>query len=817
MPEKNRKGFFKKTREGSAKIGRIFRPFFRWEVAGLLGVFFGLLLLISLVTYDATDNEKLSRFSFGALFHPKEVVTFNKAGILGAWLAYSFFAQSGFLAFVLGLFALVLGSQLFLKKNWNRLYFKALPFVVFYVLFAVIVDTVLHQETYAFDGEPSFGGQFSFGIAAFLAALIGQVGAVVFLLVLSLALSVLFRPELLNLKLSKPSLPAVRFPTAKPKAESSATSPMLTERAVPSTGFGTSQGGAAVKKESGLKKFWGKFKDFGKVEIEKERRQQEASRTTKAGGAVATPDVVEPEEAGMPSKKKLAGGAVPVQQESFFKELSDTLRIVKTPDPDLGKYEYPSLALLADPPSGQRGITREEIGRLSDTLEKTLATFGVAIEDAIEAHPGPIITRFEFKPAAGIKINQIVSLADDLALALQAKRIRVVAPIPGKAAVGIEVPNPNPQTVYLKEILASNAFADESARLPLAFGKSISGEPVAYDLARMPHLLIAGATGSGKSVCLNGLITSLLYRKHPAELRFIFIDPKMLELSVYAGIPHLERAVVTSPRIAEKVLADAVVEMEERYRALAKASVRNIEDYNKKKKTAERLPYLVIVVDELADLMMSSVSTRTETLITRLAQMARAVGIHLVLATQRPSVDVITGLIKANFSSRIAFQVASKVDSRTILDANGAEKLLGSGDMLFMYTGRPEPERIHGAFISGAETEALVDFLKTQAYQVPPMDNFVVTPEAELEEEENDDRPDDLFRQAVELVVRHRQGSVSLLQRRLGIGYQRAARLIDQLEAAGIVGPYDGSKAREVLVGKDYLEKQGSAPLPPMN
>jgi S-DNA-T family DNA segregation ATPase FtsK/SpoIIIE len=309
----------------------------------------------------------------------------------------------------------------------------------------------------------------------------------------------------------------------------------------------------------------------------------------------------------------------------------------------------------------------------------------------------------------------------------------------------------------------------------------------------------------------------LLYRKHPAELRFIFIDPKMLELSVYAGIPHLERAVVTSPRIAEKVLADAVVEMEERYRALAKASVRNIEDYNKKKKAAERLPYLVIVVDELADLMMSSVSTRTETLITRLAQMARAVGIHLVLATQRPSVDVITGLIKANFSSRIAFQVASKVDSRTILDANGAEKLLGSGDMLFMYTGRPEPERIHGAFISGAETETLVDFLKTQAYQVPPMDNFVVTPEAELEEEENDDRPDDLFRQAVELVVRHRQGSVSLLQRRLGIGYQRAARLIDQLEAAGIVGPYDGSKAREVLVDKDYLEKQGSAPLPPMN
>ncbi|MGH8003219.1 MAG: DNA translocase FtsK 4TM domain-containing protein [Limisphaerales bacterium] len=809
MPEKSKKGFFKKTKENGVKIGRIFRPFFRWEVAGLLGVFFGLLLLISLVTYDAADNEKLSRFSFGALFHPKEVLTFNKAGILGAWLAYNFYAQTGFFAFVLGLFALVFGSQLFLKKNWSKLYFKTLPLVVYYVLFAVTVDAVLHQEAYVFDGKPSFGGNFSFGIASFLAALIGPVGAVVLLLVMALALSVLFKPELLNLKLKKPEIPSVRFPTTKPKAEPSSTSPMMAERPI--------RGATVLKKESGLKKFWDKFKDFGKVDIEGERRQSEAFRGAKAGGAVAVPEVMEPETAVETPKKKHSGGAVPVEQESFFRELSDTLKIVKTPDPDLGKYEYPSLALLADPPQGQRGITREEIGRLSDTLEKTLATFGVAIEDQIEAHPGPIITRFEFKPAAGVKINQIVSLADDLALALQAKRIRVVAPIPGKAAVGIEVPNPNPQTVYLKEILASNAFADEGMRLPMALGKTIGGEAIAYDLARMPHLLIAGATGSGKSVCLNVLVTSLLYRKHPAEMRFIFIDPKMLELSVYAGIPHLERAVVTSPRIAEKVLADAVVEMEERYRALAKASVRNIEDYNRKKKANERLPYLVIVVDELADLMMSSVSTRTETLITRLAQMARAVGIHLVLATQRPSVDVITGLIKANFSSRIAFQVASKVDSRTILDANGAEKLLGSGDMLFMYTGRPEPERIHGAFISGAETEALVNFLKGQSYEVPPMDNFVVTPEAELEEEENDDRPDDLFRQAIELVVRHRQGSVSLLQRRLGIGYQRAARLIDQLEAAGIVGPYDGSKAREVLVDKDYLVKQGSTPLPPVN
>lgn len=789
-------------------MGRFFQPLFRWEVAGLLGVFFGLLLLISLLTYNTGDNEKLSRFSFWALFHPKEVATANKAGIFGAWLAYNFYAQTGFFAFIIALFSLSAGSQLFLKKNWSKLYFKVLPFVVFYFLFAVVVDTVLHRETYEFSGIPSFGGHFSFGAASFLTALIGPVGSVAFLFVLALAMAFLFWPQILNLKLKKPALPSVLFPGGGRKEEETALP--ASGRTVPTASFATGRT-ATAKSESGLKKLWGRIRDFGKVDVERNGRKEE-SKLPRTSGAVASPvDTETPEPAATP-KKKSSGAAVPVQQESFFKELSDTLKIVKTPDPDLGKYEYPSLSLLADPPSGQRGITREEIGRLSDTLEKTLATFGVAIEDQIEAHPGPIITRFEFKPAAGVKINQIVTLADDLALALQAKRIRVVAPIPGKAAVGIEVPNPHPQTVYLKEILSSTAFADEEMRLPMALGKKIGGEPVAYDLSKMPHLLIAGATGSGKSVCLNSLVTSLLYRKHPAELRFIFIDPKMLELSVYAGIPHLERAVVTSPRIAEKVLADAVVEMEERYRALAKASVRNIEDYNRKKKANERLPYLVIVVDELADLMMSSVSTRTETLITRLAQMARAVGIHLVLATQRPSVDVITGLIKANFSSRIAFQVASKVDSRTILDANGAEKLLGSGDMLFMYTGRPEPERIHGAFISGAETEALVGFLKSQSYEVPPLDNFAITPEAELEEEENDDRPDELFRQAVELVVRHRQGSVSLLQRRLGIGYQRAARLIDQLEAAGIVGPYDGSKAREVLVEKDYLEQQKSAP-----
>ncbi|KPL04041.1 MAG: cell division protein FtsK, partial [candidate division Zixibacteria bacterium SM1_73] len=401
----------------------------------------------------------------------------------------------------------------------------------------------------------------------------------------------------------------------------------------------------------------------------------------------------------------------------------------------------------------------------------------------------------------------VVNLADDLALAMRARKVRIVAPVPGKAAIGVEIPNKNPQMVYLKEILSSAAFQDAETKLAIAIGKTISGEPFVTDLGKMPHLLIAGATGSGKSVCINAITTSLLYRLPPEEIRFIMIDPKMLELSVYDGIPHLERSVITNSKNAEHVLSEIVIEMEERYRKLAKAGVRNIEDYNAKQKRDKILPYLVIIVDELADLMMSSSSNRTEALVTRLAQMARAVGIHLILATQRPSVDVITGLIKANFSARIAFQVASKIDSRTILDVNGAEKLLGAGDMLFIRPGHPEPTRIHGAYVSSQETQRIVYFTKAQRYEVEPI-RILSDESIEQMPEEEKEKDEDLFRQAVELVIRHKQGSVSLLQRRLAVGYQRAARLIDQLEEEGIVGPYDGSKAREVLVDETYLERE---------
>jgi S-DNA-T family DNA segregation ATPase FtsK/SpoIIIE len=469
-------------------------------------------------------------------------------------------------------------------------------------------------------------------------------------------------------------------------------------------------------------------------------------------------------------------------------------------------YRFPPISCLRENPNPGPTVSEDELKFTARMLRETLETFGVKVHDDIEFYPGPVITRYEVKPAAGVKVNQILNLSDDLALALKAKRIRIIAPIPGKAAVGIEIPNRKAQIVHLRDILQSDAFTKPGLRLPLALGKTIAGQPYVTDLAKLPHLLIAGATGSGKSVCINVLVSSLIYKLHPHQIRFIMIDPKMLELTVYKGIPHLGRPVVTNPKRAEKVLSDAVVEMEQRYRKLANASVRNIEDYNRKQTDDEKkLPYIVIMVDELADLLMSSQSSKTELLITRLAQMARAVGIHLVLATQRPSVDVITGLIKANFPARIAFQVSSKVDSRTIIDANGAEKLLGSGDMLFLHPGQPEPMRLHGAYITGEETENIVGMIKEQDLPMLTLEN-ISQATGETTDVEEMDFGDPLFREACEVVIRHKQGSVSLLQRRLGIGYQRAARLIDKLEQAGIVSPFDGSKAREVLVDKSFLE-----------
>jgi S-DNA-T family DNA segregation ATPase FtsK/SpoIIIE len=451
------------------------------------------------------------------------------------------------------------------------------------------------------------------------------------------------------------------------------------------------------------------------------------------------------------------------------------------------EYEYPPLSLFKDA-SGGVTMSEDELRELASTLESKLGIFGVEAR-VVEIHPGPVITRFELEPGSGVKVHQVVNLSDDLALALKATAIRILAPIPGKGTIGIEVPNRHPCIVSMKEILASQKFASSKSRLEIALGKDVSGKAYTADLEAMPHLLIAGATGSGKSVCINSIITSLVYRNSPAEVQLLLIDPKRLELSIYKGIPHLLCEVVTEPKKAVRALHWVIEEMDMRYKLLAGRGVRNIQALS------GELPFIVVIIDELADLMLA-VPQDLEMAVAKLAQMARAVGIHLVVATQRPSVDVITGVIKANLPCRIAFKVASRIDSRTILDGNGAEALLGKGDMLFMPPATAEPLRIHGAFVSSEETRGLVEFLKAQAH--------LAQPGFSLEAPETKDIPlarqDDLFEEAARIVVTTQQGSVSILQRRLRVGYSRAARLIDLLEEAGIVGPFEGSKARQVLI-----------------
>lgn len=538
------------------------------------------------------------------------------------------------------------------------------------------------------------------------------------------------------------------------------------------------------------------------VEVVKKRRKRRKPRIStdveKENNIPVTDTVVTDH---LSSTKKNISRKKKVTLPGKKEEATDQLEIDDTGAKD---FIMPSLDLLHENPNKIVEFDGKELENTAQNLRETLETFGVRLSGNIEMFPGPIITRFEIKPAAGIKVSQISNLSEDLALNLKAKSIRIVAPIPGKGAVGIEIPNRNPQIVYLRDILESDKFQENKFHLPIALGKDIAGNPFVVDLTTMPHLLIAGTTGSGKSVCINVVITSLIYSLPPDDLRFIFIDPKMLELTIYKNIPHLEEKVVTISKQAERVLNDVVMEMEHRYRTLANESVRNIVDYNQKIKSRnKKLPYIIIIIDELADLMMSSHSSRVELLLTRLAQMARAVGIHLILATQRPSVDVITGLIKANFPSRVAFQVATRTDSRTILDGNGAERLLGNGDLLYLETGSPEPDRLHGPYISSAETEALVTFIKQQPYsQVKEEESEAVAEEKTQIRQLNDP----VMMEAVETVIRQGQASVSLLQRKLGIGYQRAARLIDELEEMKIIGTYNESKARDVLVDKAFLE-----------
>ena len=577
----------------------------------------------------------------------------------------------------------------------------------------------------------------------------------------------------------------------------------------------------ALKGLSATKTFIGKIQTV----------RQEIRKSQKS---VAQPLIITRNRTTEPSVKK--PGKKETKEETAEFVVQDHFSFMSTP----GKYQVPPLSLLEEPPPGrdtQDDKARDEILASSAILEKKLLDFGIDGR-VVQVLPGPVITLFEYEPAPGIKVSRIVSLTDDLSLALRCVGLRILAPVPGKPVVGIEIPNMRRETIYFKDVMTSDVFQESTSKLTLVIGKDITGEPAVQDLATTPHLLMAGSTGSGKSVGLNAMICSILLNATPDEVKMIMIDPKMLELSVYDGIPHLISPVVTNPKKAAAALQWAVNEMESRYKIMAECGVRNIGGFNelaeklqkeyelelKKNKKANKgiklendeddetmipeppakLPYIVILIDELADLMMVA-SKGVEDSLTRLAQMARAAGIHLIVATQRPSVDVLTGIIKANFPTRMSYKVTSRVDSRTILDAMGADKLLGKGDMLFLPPGTSKLHRLHGVMVSDEEIQRIVEFIKKQAkphYQEDIFDAVVQDEKSEGEEEPYDEKYDE----ALAIVAKDRQASISYIQRRLRIGYNRAARIIETMEREGVVGPSDGVRPREVYVSPIEIE-----------
>ena len=503
------------------------------------------------------------------------------------------------------------------------------------------------------------------------------------------------------------------------------------------------------------------------------------------------------------------------EQETKEEKVKEVLQLEHTMTVEDEHYEFPPIQLLSEPDKKPNKASKKAVADTATRLQKTLYSFGVSAK-VENVSVGPAITRYELRPAEGVRVSKIANLADDIALSLAAETIRIEAPIPGKQAVGIEVPNAENEVVHFREIVDTDSFRNHKSKLAFAVGKDVGGQEVVADISKMPHVMIAGATGSGKSVCINTLIASIIYKAKPSEVKLVMIDPKVVELSVYNGIPHLLIPVVTDPKKAAGALAWAVQEMENRYAMFASKGVRDLKGYNESIENEEgagTLPHIVIIIDELADLMMVA-KNDVEDAICRLAQKARAAGMHLVIATQRPSVDVITGLIKANIPSRIAFAVSSQVDSRTILDMAGAEKLLGKGDMLFYPTGAPKPTRIQGAFISDKEVEKIVDFIKDNSSAtynddiIKQIENAGSTDkELAQQQQDDDDNTDPFLMDAIDVVVETGQASTSFIQRRFKVGYARAGRIIDQMEERGIISGYQGSKPREVLMSKERWEE----------
>jgi S-DNA-T family DNA segregation ATPase FtsK/SpoIIIE len=731
----------------------------KYEIIGILLIAMGVFLFLGLVSYHPMDP------SFFSYTSSKVKGIHNWMGIVGAYLSGLLFQGFGFPSFLISFVLVVFAFSFIFRWEWKYLSLKITGWAVILLttssFFGLWLNPIrIYQQDLLMGGF--IGEIFSRNLVRYF----NRPGATILLFV------ILILSFVLGTGISFISV--VKY-----------------------------LGGAVQK----LIEKIGTFKMVRKEGAEREKklvkRKQEKKEMTEV-----IPTVVIEKPSPPPKKEEV------VKQEAFeFLEASKA-------------FQLPPISLLEAEVEKRQKIDRDSLIMNSRILEKKLLDYGVEGK-VVEVRPGPVITVYEFEPAPGVKVSRIVNLADDLALALSALSIRIVAPIPGKAVVGIEVPNTNRETVYFKEIIDSDNFRTFKSKLSFGLGKDISGQPFVVDLARMPHLLVAGSTGSGKSVSINAMICSILFKAAPEEVRFLMIDPKMLELSDYEGIPHLLLPVVTNPKKAAVALKWLVDEMERRYTVLAEKGVRNIEHYHqrmekelrekgkvykrkgdvlegdeeKPMEPMERVPYIVVVIDELADLMMIS-SREVEEYITRLAQMSRAVGIHLILATQRPSVDVLTGIIKANFPARISFQVTSKVDSRTILDTIGAEHLLGAGDMLFLPPGSSKLTRLHGAFVSSPEIKRVVEFLRKQGK--PSYDPSIL---AEVKKEKEaaggeEDEYDEKYDEAVAFVAEAGQASISLIQRRFRIGYNRAARIVEKMEVEGVVGPSDGIKAREVLVKK---------------
>lgn len=717
------------------------------EIQGLIYLALAIFLMLCLTSYHPSDP---SFTHFAAV----SVKTHNLIGYAGSYIADSLIRLLGLSAFLLPVVILLVSVKYFLNTSFRMSRLSIAGFVGLILSASALLTSVL-TDIQVYGVTLGAGGLLGTLSSEFLNACLNQTGAyILLLLILILSLMVMSNLSLISLSRGLREIVAALWEGMK----------RLTRR--------YSQG----------------------------NRKREASE---------------------PQKIPVIDETLPFADKEKGRKVEQThFDFIQTND----LFTLPPLTLLDQFERKDTRIKRDSLIMNSRILEKKLADFGVDAK-VLEVRPGPVITMYELEPAPGVKINKITNLTDDLALALRAPSIRIIAPIPGKAVIGIEIPNHEREPVHLKDVLDCAAFLESSSKMPIALGEDIVGAPVIADLARMPHLLIAGTTGSGKSVSLNAIICSILFKSPPDDVKFLMIDPKRLEFSSYEGIPHLLHPVVVDPKKASQVLKWAVEEMERRYKVISELGVKNIESYNKlvekapKEKTTSappaktsetvpagrtipvKLPYIIIVIDELADLMMVAQKNVEESL-ARLAQMARAAGIHLILATQRPSVDVITGVIKANFPTRISFQVSSKVDSRTILDQLGAENLLGSGDMLFMPPGISKLTRIHGPYVSDKEIEKIVAFLKTQAR--PDYDKSIseyhpdVMDGGDKTEEEYDEKYDE----AVELVTELGHASISLVQRYMKIGYNRAARIIERMEAEGVVGPSDGVKPRKILVGK---------------